>query len=697
MMFHLTFACVLLLPHHDVIASTAPPPGRNYDLSIESSVIEDAIDFAMTNTGYEKRFEETIKQVSRLVPGTPAEGAYAQLVPDDIAIERSRQARLAVKVTAQVAYSVCLVKPLSFEECDTRLRKVNFARTSLSAICDHLNKNCTVEQALDPYRSSDGSCNHVEAAARGESHTAFSRLTRPNYKDSIETPKRSVTKASMPSARKISNALVNYESSPHDYLTAMFPAWGMFVEHDLARFASSVMVHFNDSFRCCDELGFNLAPRYTHAQCMPVQVPQDDRYYSNIRLECMSYVRSMAAIRGDCSLGHLEQQNLATHYLDGSQLYGTHASKSTDLRRRRDGRLESESIEGVGEFPGAMERCPIEDGVCFESGDPRVNFLPQSAVLYAIWLREHNRLAAELAELNRHWDDERLYQEARRIVVAEMQRITYEEWLPHLLDAEKMKEIDSIDTYDESIDPSVSNEFAAAAVRALYSMIGSQEALRDDYNNPKMAVERFDGVVEEMARRSADNIDLNYSEDLIDQLFSNGDFGYDLVSLDVQRGRDNGLPGYNAYRELCGLKKAQNFDDLTDVIPESEALILSRVYQHVDDIDLLIGGLCERPAGDSLAGPTLSCILGDQFGRTKRGDRYFYANRDQPKPFGELQLAEIRKATLAGVICGNADLAVIQPSVFRRIDDNNMPVSCDGIEKVDLAAWREDREKYELV
>lgn len=87
-----------------------------------------------------------------------------------------------------------------------------------------------------------------------------------------------------------------------------------------------------------------------------------------------------------------------------------------------------------------VSRRPTEDcqfnaknAQCYLAGDSRVNVHPQLTAMHIMWLREHNRIAKQLAQLNPAWDDEILYQEARRIVIAEVQHITYNEWIPEVL------------------------------------------------------------------------------------------------------------------------------------------------------------------------------------------------------------------------------------------------------------------------
>lgn len=66
-------------------------------------------------------------------------------------------------------------------------------------------------------------------------------------------------------------------------------------------------------------------------------------------------------------------------------------------------------------------------------GDVRANVHPHLTAMHTLWMREHNRIAHALANFNPTWGDEMLYQESRRIVVAQLQHITYTQWLPELV------------------------------------------------------------------------------------------------------------------------------------------------------------------------------------------------------------------------------------------------------------------------
>ena len=164
----------------------------------------------------------------------------------------------------------------------------------------------------------------------------------------------------------------------------------------------------------------------------------------------------------------------------------------------------------------------------------------------------------------------------------------------------------------------------------------------------------------------------------------------DLVSLNIQRGRDHGLPSYNEYRDLCRIGKARDFQDLAPIIPQHKIAHLQQVYESVDDIDLWVGGVHEAPLPGALLGPTFICIIGDQFARLKKSDRFFYDFGDQAHSFTKGiislmkilafgyeievtylnfhvsdQLHEIRQVSMSRVLCDNTeDIFSIQPLAF---------------------------------
>jgi hypothetical protein len=98
-------------------------------------------------------------------------------------------------------------------------------------------------------------------------------------------------------------------------------------------------------------------------------------------------------------------------------------------------------------------------------------------------------------------------------------------------------------------------------------------------------------------------------------------------------------------------------------------LTFQNLYAHIDDADLFVLGLAEKPERGALIGPTFSCILAHEFERARHGDRFWYENFFLPSAFTEQQLMEVRKTTLAGILCDNTDsIGVVQPRVFELPD-----------------------------
>lgn len=154
---------------------------------------------------------------------------------------------------------------------------------------------------------------------------------------------------------------------------------------------------------------------------------------------------------------------------------------------------------------------PITKGQnCFKAGDNRVNQQPILLSLQTLLLRNHNHHAMQLSLMNPHWNDDQLFQEARRITIAELQHITYNEYLPIILGPLLMHYynlsplINGFTQYESFTDPSTLNEFITAASRYGHSQIRdfyrlmtnyqnfSMIALRDHFLEPDFA---YDGLV----------------------------------------------------------------------------------------------------------------------------------------------------------------------------------------------------------
>ena len=330
------------------------------------------------------------------------------------------------------------------------------------------------------YRSVDGSCNNLDYPLMGASEVPFMRLLTPSYEDGVGLPVG--WSGGKPSARHISRELIAAnEVTGDEHFTLMLMQFGQFLDHDMDMAPGSPSdivfdIRNPESLSTCDNICENDAP------CFPIPVPHDDH---RINRSCMAFTRSSAVCGSGVSsllLGgagiHREQINAITSYLDGSMIYGSIEYVARRLREQGDSGmlLEGDLTESGKKLLPFDNESLIEcsTGIhanrssCFLGGDARTNEQVGLTSMHTLFYREHNRVVAILASLNPQWDGERLYQEARRIVVAEWQHLVYYEYLPKILGSSYLGDYPG---YDPTVDTTIANGFATAAFRFGHSQI----------------------------------------------------------------------------------------------------------------------------------------------------------------------------------------------------------------------------------
>ncbi|KAK4008473.1 hypothetical protein OUZ56_013613 [Daphnia magna] len=634
--------------------------------------------------------------------------------------------------------AVVLVKrfKIKTEQVGCALHRFKLSDTDLTEKCTTVSKaHCSEAKLNSPFRMIDGSCNNERHFIWGRATTQYHRMLASHYADGVWSPRVAKSGNALPSARLVSTSLVRDEDQPSESTTIWFMQYGQFIDHDIVS-TPEMSNEDGTPVTCCSEDGKHLENEdRSHGKCLPIDVPVNDPFFATFGRTCIQFVRAGLACRTDHQLGHAAQLNGNTHFLDLSLVYGSDDKTAGELRTNVSGELNVTLKQGKGSHkfdllppldgsplhaPCTLPREltgiePPQNVRCFKAGDGRPDVTPNMATSQIVFLREHNRLTKELAQLNPSWDDERLYQEARRILIAQAQHITYNEWLPILLGRSKMAQLGLLPLqsgfstdYDNHLNPSILSEFVAAAFRFGHSLVQGKALLVNEQRSVEKDIllrQHFfkpqtlytPGNLEKylvgLATQPTQKVDLSFTKELTEHLFeeTGAGFGLDLVALNIQRGRDFGLRSYNDYRELCGVGRATNFDGLVDLIDPVIIQRFKAVYNSVDDIDLFIGGVSEAKAEGAYVGPTFQCILADQFLKLKRGDRHFYDLGGQPSSFTQEQLNEIRKTSLARIVCDNSQVNDIQPMVFKMPSTINPVVSCQSssIPRMNLRPWQE--------
>uniref|UniRef100_A0A670Z7E8 Thyroid peroxidase n=1 Tax=Pseudonaja textilis TaxID=8673 RepID=A0A670Z7E8_PSETE len=545
----------------------------------------------------------------------------------------------------------------------------------------------------DKYRTHDGSCNNLQHPMWGASLTAFQRLLKPAYQNGFNLPRGfSVAEDSrdlpLPLPRLVSTALIGTETiTPDDQFTHMLMQWGQFLDHDLDQTVAAIsMARFSDG-ASCSQVCTNDPP------CFSIMIPKNDPRVRRGR--CMFFVRSSPVCGSGMtslllnSVYPREQINHLTSFIDASNVYGSTEQESLELRNlsNQNGLLKSGQValsSGKPLLPfatGPPTECMRDESEspvpCFLAGDHRANEQLGLTSMHTLWFREHNRVATELQSLNPHWDGDTTYHEARKIVGALMQHITYSHWLPKILGEAGMKVMGDYKGYDPTTNAGILNVFATAAFRFGHTLIHPQLYRLNETFKPirqghvplhKAFFSPFritqEGGIDPLLRGlfgvpgkmrvPSELLNMELTEKLFSMVHS---ISLDLAAINIQRGRDHGIPPYNDFRVFCNLTSAQEFDDLRNEIKNLEIREkLRSLYGITKNIDLFPALMVEDLIPGTRVGPTLMCLL------------------------KQVPLTQIKQGSLARIICDNSDhIQHLQRDVFQVASYPQGMVDCNEI------------------
>jgi hypothetical protein len=494
------------------------------------------------------------------------------------------------------------------------------------------------------FRSIDGGKNAI--GDLGVAGGTDLRNTTIGYGDGSGTP----AGADRKSAREVSNIVAAQDGAIENSqrVSGYVWNWGNLVDHDmvLTRVANPAEP-FNIPVPTCDPI--------FDPGCRGGKI--------------LDFQRSNATI-----VDNVRQQiNGNSSFLDGSVVYGSDLSRSKVLRTldgtghlaTSDGNLMPFNLNGLPNQPGVGNPADF-----FLAGDVRANENLALLAMQHLFMREHNFWADSIKAGDPNLSDDAIYSRARAIVGAEIQCITYRDFIPILLGPNALSPYAG---YSDTIDPRISLAFSTAAFRVGHTFlppvisrlnkqnvsIGDVDLGRAVFAPSLITSTGLEPFLRGLARQIPQEVDgyiINGMRNF--QIGGTRAAGFDLASLNIQRGRDHGLPSYNQVRIDYGLAPKATFNDVTSNT-EFQTRLLEAYPAGPDDADLWMVGLCEDHVNGGLVGETFFTILKEQFERTRDGDRFWYEAY-----LDATTLATVQAQTLSGIIKRNC------PFINRELQDD---------------------------
>lgn len=508
--------------------------------------------------------------------------------------------------------------------------------------------------------SLDGFGNNRAHPDWGRVGASYLRLAPANYADGVGAP------VGGPNARYLSNRLFNDSGRPRFSargVSQWAATWGQFVDH-----------------------AFGLRADGDDPRSIPFDNADPLESFPSV-MSVIPFSRSAAA-PGTGVTTPREQPNLVSSYLDASTVYSDETGRLEWLREGPvDGDitnngarllLPEEYLPRLNARGDASTAPPMDDATggmgerAAVAGEFRGNENIGLLATHTLLAREHNRIVGLLPG---SLSEEEKFQIARRVVVATFQYITYEQYLPAL-----GVRLAPYRGYDPTVNASLGNEFATVGYRA-HSMVRGDyavEAAASRYTPAQLAAWQAQGIT---VTRHGDRVRLVvpaslalFNPDLVEGLglgpllaglggqaqAANDEqvadlvrsvqlvpcpgcpaITFDVAAIDLERGRDHGMPSYNDLRAAYGLARKPSFRAITGEATEElppgvsiddpscldapVAARLKALYGNMSTVDAFAGMVAEPRLPGSELGELQQAIWRRQFTDLRAGDRFFYA------------------------------------------------------------------------